>query len=145
MAFNDFRKGRESSDAESSGVGSLTAFIDQGSEFSGKLAFKDTVRIDGRFDGEIESENTLIVGETGMVHANIRSEVVVVSGEVDGDILARRQLTVHKTGRVTGNVSTASLVVEDGSQLNGQVEMGPDVARDRDAGEKVVKIRENVS
>ena len=52
-----------SSSSSSSSPGGLTAFIDQGSEFEGKLSFKDTVRIDGRFRGEISSENTLIVGE----------------------------------------------------------------------------------
>ena len=50
---------------QSSNAGGLTAFIDQGSAFEGKLSFKDTVRIDGHFSGEITSENTLIVGETG--------------------------------------------------------------------------------
>jgi hypothetical protein len=53
--------------AASSSSGGLSAFIDQGSEFEGKLSFKDTVRIDGRFRGEISSENTLIVGETGEI------------------------------------------------------------------------------
>ena len=50
---------------ESGGTAGLSAFIDQGSEFEGKLSFKDTVRIDGRFLGEISSENTLVVGESG--------------------------------------------------------------------------------
>ncbi len=102
----------------------LTAFIDQGSEFSGKLSFKDTVRIDGSFEGEIMSENTLIVGETGRVQASIESEVVIVSGEVRGDIHARRQLTLHKTARVYGNVRTASLAVEEGSYYCGHIKMG---------------------
>jgi hypothetical protein len=44
-----------SSSSGSSSPGGLTAFIDQGSEFEGKLSFKDTVRIDGRFRGEISS------------------------------------------------------------------------------------------
>ena len=126
MAFNDFRKGREEmggGSGEAGGVGVLTAFIDQGSEFTGKLSFKDTVRIDGRFEGEIASEHTLIVGETGLVQANIVSEIVIVSGEVRGNIRASRQVTLHKTARVHGNLHTASLVVEDGSQLNGQIEM----------------------
>jgi hypothetical protein len=69
MALQDFRKEKDKGSTpvptSSGGVGALTAFIDQGSEFSGKLSFKDTVRIDGRFEGEIKSENTLIVGETG--------------------------------------------------------------------------------
>ena len=103
--------------------GGLSAFIDQGSEFEGKLSFKDTVRIDGRFRGEIASENTLIVGESGEIHANIRSSTVVVSGLVEGDILASRKVILHKTARVHGNLETASLAVEDGAELNGQVKM----------------------
>jgi cytoskeletal protein CcmA (bactofilin family) len=117
----------------SGGVGMLTAFIDQGSEFSGKLSFKDTVRIDGTFEGEISSENTLIVGETGRIQANIQSETVIVSGEVRGDIHATRQLTVHKTARVYGNLRTASLVVEEGAFLSGNVKMGTDKSKKADA------------
>ena len=104
-------------------MGNLSAFIDQGSEFEGKLSFKDTVRIDGHFRGEISSENTLIVGETGEVEADIRSQTVVITGFVAGDVVASRQLIVHKTGRLDGNVETGSLVVEEGATLNGQLTM----------------------
>jgi cytoskeletal protein CcmA (bactofilin family) len=129
MALNDFRRPRDGSSTQpGAGVGVLTAFIDQGSEFSGKLSFKDTVRIDGRFDGEISSENTLIVGETGVVHADIRSETVIISGEVHGDIAARSQVSLHKTASVFGNLRTARLVIEEGATFNGQVEMGSAVA-----------------
>lgn len=136
MGLQDFRKGGTlPPTAGAGGMGSLTAFIDQGSEFVGKLSFKDTVRIDGRFEGEISSENTLIVGETGEIHANITSETVIVSGRVEGDVVARRQITVHKTGRVNGNVESPSLVVEEGAELNGHVKMGkvgqPRPAEDR--------------
>ena len=67
MAISSFGRGKrgdettDSADVKSGG-GNLTAFIDQGSDFDGKLTFKDTVRIDGSFQGEISSENTLIVG-----------------------------------------------------------------------------------
>jgi cytoskeletal protein CcmA (bactofilin family) len=124
MAFSDAK----TRDSSGGGVGALTAFIDQGSEFSGKLSFRDTVRIDGRFEGEIASENTLIVGESGEVHALIRSDVVIVSGIVKGDIFARSRITLHKTGKVAGNVSTATLIVEEGSEINGTVRMGADIA-----------------
>jgi cytoskeletal protein CcmA (bactofilin family) len=127
MAFNDFRKkegGSAPGTQASGGVGALTAFIDQGSEFSGKLSFKDTVRIDGRFDGQISSENTLIVGETGVVKAEIHSQVVIISGEVHGDVHARAQITLHKTASVFGNLHTSSLMIEDGAQFNGSVDMG---------------------
>jgi cytoskeletal protein CcmA (bactofilin family) len=115
--------GTSSMPAPAGPVAGLTAFIDQGSEFEGKLNFKDTVRIDGRFIGEISSENTLIVGETGEIEAKIRSQVVEVSGIVTGDVVAVRKLILHKTARLEGNVETAALVVEDGALFNGRLTM----------------------
>ena len=108
----------------SSTPGGLTAFIDQGSEFEGKLSFKDTVRIDGRFRGEISSENTLIVGESGEIEATIRSKMVAVSGTLIGDVHATEKVVVHKTGRVEGNIEAAVLVVEEGAVIEGQIKMG---------------------
>ena len=110
-----------SSPAPSSG--GLTAFIDQGSQFEGKLSFKDTVRIDGEFSGEISSENTLIVGETGEITATIRSNMVVVSGSVAGDIYAGRQIVLHKTARVEGDLECPSIMIEEGALFNGQLKM----------------------
>jgi cytoskeletal protein CcmA (bactofilin family) len=101
----------------------LTAFIDQGSDFEGKLSFRDTVRIDGRFQGEIRSENTLIVGESGEIDAKIQSQIIAISGTVDGDIVAAEKVVLHKTARVTGNIETPSLVMEEGAVLNGVIKM----------------------
>ena len=106
------------------GAANLTAFIDQGSQFEGKLSFKDTVRIDGRFQGEITSENTLIVGESGEIEASIRSNNVVVSGSVVGDVTAGNQIVLHKSAKVEGNLETPSLVIEEGAEFNGHIKMG---------------------
>ena len=109
--------------SSSGGFGGLTAFIDQGSEFEGKLSFKDTVRIDGSFRGEISSENTLIVGEPGEIEATIRSTVVVISGSVVGNIEATKQIVLHKTARVEGDLQTPSIVMEEGAFFNGRLSM----------------------
>ena len=103
--------------------GGLSAFIDQGSEFEGKLSFRDTVRIDGRFRGEIASENTLIIGESGEIEATIRSNTVAISGTVEGDVHAAKKVVLHKTARVTGNVTSPSLIVEEGAVINGTFKM----------------------
>jgi len=151
VALGDFGKGKESSggaSGNSAGMGALTAFIDQGSEFSGKLSFRDTVRIDGRFEGEISSDNTLIVGETGQVHADIRSNTVVISGEVRGNIVASAQITLHKSARVFGNLTTEVLIAEEGSELNGQVSMGKaalEKLERNEKGDKVLKRLEATS
>jgi cytoskeletal protein CcmA (bactofilin family) len=130
-----FGKGRENENPISSRAtpapsssaaspGGLTAFIDQGSEFEGKLSFKDTVRIDGRFRGEISSENTLIVGESGEIEATITSNTIAISGSVVGNVVAKQKVVIHKTGCVEGNIETPSLVIEEGARLEGQLKMG---------------------
>jgi cytoskeletal protein CcmA (bactofilin family) len=131
MAFKDFGRGKDGGPegALSGGVSALTAFIDQGSQFAGKLSFKDTVRIDGCFEGEISSENTLIVGESGSITATIRSQIVVISGEVHGEITGTAQVILHKTARVDGTIQTARLVVEDGAVFNGRIEMNQKPAK----------------
>jgi cytoskeletal protein CcmA (bactofilin family) len=131
MSLTPFGRGRDSdgttptssSGAAASSAGGLTAFIDQGSEFEGKLSFRDTVRIDGRFRGEISSENTLIVGETGEIEATIRSNTIAISGSVVGDVNAAQKVVLHKTARVQGTVEAPSIVVEEGAVFNGQVKM----------------------
>jgi len=133
MALNSFGRGRDHegdptsdsgpAEAVSTSPGGLTAFIDHGSEFEGKLSFQDTVRIDGRFSGEISSENTLIVGESGEIVATIRSSTVVISGSVEGDITATQKVVLHKTARVTGNLDTRTLVMEEGAVVNGSIKM----------------------
>jgi cytoskeletal protein CcmA (bactofilin family) len=126
-----------SSGGSSSAPGGLTAFIDQGSEFEGKLSFKDTVRIDGRFSGEISSENTLIVGESGEIEANIKSKTVAVSGSVVGNVNATSKVVVHKTGRIEGDIEAASIVIEEGAIINGTVKMGKGASlKAVDAGSK---------
>lgn len=131
MALKSFGRGGEdgmtpaapSPAPSSGGPGGLTAFIDQGSEFEGKLSFKDTVRIDGRFRGEIASENTLIVGESGEIEACIKSKTIAISGTVDGDVIAGTKVVLHKTAKVNGNIETPSLVMEEGAYVNGRVDM----------------------
>jgi cytoskeletal protein CcmA (bactofilin family) len=129
MAISSFGRGKGEGDvagppAASMSGANLTAFIDQGSEFEGKLTFKDTVRIDGTFTGEISSENTLIVGETGVIEASIKSNTVVVSGSVVGNIVAGRQVVLHKSARVEGDMSAPSVVMEEGAIFNGRLSMG---------------------
>ncbi len=106
------------------GMANLSAFIDQGSVFEGKLSFKDTVRIDGGFKGEISSENTLIVGESGEIEAAIESPTVVVSGSVTGNISASDSVVLHKSAQINGDIETPSIVIEKGAIFNGSLSMG---------------------
>jgi cytoskeletal protein CcmA (bactofilin family) len=95
-----------------------------GAEFEGKLRFKGTVRIDARFTGSIVTNDVLVVGEHARIDAEISCGTVIVEGEVNGNITAKSAVELHRSGRIHGNVATASLVVEQGSVLQGEVKMG---------------------
>ncbi len=112
------------SDSGRSEPTALTAYIDQGVEFSGTLRSKGSVRIDGRIKGEVKSEQTVIVGETALLHAKVDADCVIISGEVHGDIDAKKKITLDKNARVTGNLSTPGIVIEEGARLRGQIVIG---------------------
>jgi cytoskeletal protein CcmA (bactofilin family) len=101
----------------------ITTILGKGSNFDGKLTFEGTVRIDGRFSGEIRTEGTLIIGESAEVEANIRAAIVVVQGRVRGDVNASESLTIQAPARVQGNLTTPNLMIEKGSFFEGHCTM----------------------
>ncbi len=156
MAINAFGRGKESdyegqsnstssTSSSSSASGGLTAFIDQGSEFEGKLSFRDTVRIDGRFSGEITSENTLIVGESGEIEAEIRSKTIVVSGTVNGNLIAEAKVVLHKSAKINGDIQTPSIVVEEGAMITGKINMSGKSSQKSAASLKAVAAKTDAS
>ena len=104
-------------------AGDVNALLGRGSEFDGKLTFEGTVRIDGKFTGEIFSDGTLIVGEGARVKAEIAVDTVIVQGEVIGNIRAVGGVELHAPGRLRGNIQTQGLVVQKGAVFDGNCVM----------------------
>jgi len=133
MAFKDFRTRAEPAakpEAPRTPIDGTpdSTFLDEGCELSGRLSFRESVRIDGRVEGEIECKKTVVVGEAGRIQAQLSSDSVVVYGEVDGDIHARRKITLHKSARVSGDMSTAGIVIEEGARVEGRILIGAEEA-----------------
>ena len=101
----------------------LTAFIDEGSEIEGKYTFSGTVMLNGRFRGEIVSNDTLVIGEKGVVNASIRAGVVTINGEVVGNVLASERVELRGSARVYGDVEAPVVVVEEGVLFEGHCRM----------------------
>ncbi len=101
----------------------LNALLGRGSEFEGKLAFEGTVRIDGKFTGQISTDDTLIVGEGATVSAEITCGSLVVHGDVVGNVNAKAGVELRNPARVKGDIATPSLVVEKGVVFNGRATM----------------------
>ena len=104
----------------------INAFLGKDTEFEGILNFNGTVRIDGHFKGEITStEGNLIVGEFGMIYADIHISHIFISGEIRGNIIADHKIDIHPPGKVFGNVQTPTLSLREGAILEGDVRMSP--------------------
>jgi cytoskeletal protein CcmA (bactofilin family) len=101
----------------------LNGFLDEGTEFSGELRFRDTVRVDGRVKGKIVSENTLIVGEGGQVDAEIDCGVVSIRGRVTGQVRGRQRVELLSGCRVEATIISPKLLIEDGAFFQGDCRM----------------------
>ena len=101
----------------------LNGFMDQGTEFDGELRFKDTFRIDGRLKGKIVSDNTLIVGESGHVDAEIECAVVSIRGTVSGRVHGRDRIELLAGSKVQATLVSPKLIIEDGAFFQGQCDM----------------------
>jgi len=99
-------------------------YIEPGCDLSGQLRFKESVRIDGRVEGEVRAQGTVVVGETACVEATVIADTVVVLGEVDGEIRAEGHVTLYKSARVRGDVSAAGVAVEPGATFRGCIVIG---------------------
>jgi len=111
----------------------IKAFLGPGSQFEGKLVFDEIVRLDGAFRGEITSRDTLIVGDSADIQAEIVVGALILSGKFKGNIKANGKVELRSPARVEANIDTPILVVEDGVILNGTLSMKPAAAPGRDA------------
>jgi cytoskeletal protein CcmA (bactofilin family) len=98
--------------------------IAKGSHITGTLKFSGTVRIEGRVEGEISAQETVVVGDTAVVEAELTADTIIITGKVTGDVTAHRRLEIRAPGQVQGNITTPSLVIHDGVRFEGQCSMG---------------------
>jgi len=110
--------GKKKSDDEE-----VRAFLGKGAEFTGKLMFDGSVRIDGDFKGTIFGIGMLVIGEGAEIEADIRVDAVMISGEVRGKIDVKKKIRIYSTGKVTGDLNTPVFSVEEGAFFEGTCHM----------------------
>jgi cytoskeletal protein CcmA (bactofilin family) len=91
----------------------------------GRLVLLDSVRIDGKVVGNIETapdnKISVAIGLTGEVNGDITAYRVLVAGKVNGNIYAAERVEFHKDAVVNGDISYGSIAVEHGARLLGMV------------------------
>jgi cytoskeletal protein CcmA (bactofilin family) len=112
--------------------GKIETVIGAGISLQGTLTGKGGVRIEGIFEGTIQLDGPLVIGEQGRVLSQeIHAPSIVVGGTVQANLIADR-VQVLRTGKVWGDVITPNLATEEGGFLKGTIKMPeeptPDIA-----------------
>jgi cytoskeletal protein CcmA (bactofilin family) len=99
--------------------GPVSAILDQGSSFEGRLTFEGTVQIAGDFKGEIFTNDTLVINKGSTVSAQIEADTIIISGSVEGNLFARKRVVMYPPATFRGTVTTPSLKIEEGVVFEG--------------------------
>ena len=95
--------------------------IGENSVFEGRFYVSGSILIEGKFDGDIKTEDHLTVGPTGKVKTDIYARRVTIGGTLIGNITATEEVDLLANGKVLGNVVTPKLNVENGVLIQGMV------------------------
>jgi cytoskeletal protein CcmA (bactofilin family) len=95
--------------------------IGEGSIFDGRFYVNGSILIEGKFHGDIKTDDQLIVGPTGKVKTDIQARKVTIAGTLIGNISASEEVSLLHTGKVLGNITTPKLTVEPGVITEGKV------------------------
>ena len=99
--------------------------MDVDAAMQGSLSFKDPVnlRINGKFEGSLESKGNLTIGNTAQVCADVVGDNIIVGGKVKGKITAKERLTLLPSAVVEGDIYPAKLNIAEGAVLEGRCSM----------------------
>lgn len=124
---------------ESSGQARSQSLIQEGVSLKGELRAEGDVRIEGSLEGNVITKARVIIGATGVIHADIDAGEVLVMGRLNGKIVGHRRIELRKGAHVEGEITTQALVIEEGVFFQGLAQMnvpgsGGVAAKERDRG-----------
>ena len=121
MAFRSRRKEKEGpvANIEEKKV------LDVDASMQGSLIFRDAVnlRINGKFEGTLDTKGNLTIGENARVQANIVGEHIEVCGRVTGNVVATNSLSLSRNAHLVGDIRTSKLSIAEGAIFEGKCQM----------------------
>lgn len=97
--------------------------VGRGVNVSGKLIFREPVRIEGYFKGEVSSSDLVVIAEEASVEGRVKAARLVVMGELRGDIVGSARVHLGPHSRVYGNIAAENLTICEGAYYTGSVRM----------------------
>jgi cytoskeletal protein CcmA (bactofilin family) len=105
-------------------AGRATGWLGSSLHVKGDIIGTEDLLIDGSVEGLIQLDDwRLTVGATAKLTADINARDVVVHGYVKGNVHAKGRIEIKKDGAIIGNLTTAQIMIEDGADFKGSIEI----------------------
>jgi cytoskeletal protein CcmA (bactofilin family) len=121
----------------------VSTILSSDTHFKGSLSFEKSLKIEGGFEGEINTSGSLYVGKDAKVKAEIKVGSIYIEGSVTGNVTSQDKVELRSTSRLIGDVKAAKLVVEEGATLTGHCEIGIKSSAEKESSSSRVAV--NVS
>ena len=92
-------------------------------EIEGSITFQKELLIDGKVQGQINSDGVLTIGENADIHGDIKTKSIILFGKVHGNIAAAERCELKTKSILQGDLKAARLVIEDGATFIGHSEV----------------------
>lgn len=110
-------------------IGEFPTIIGPDASFKGELTFEKGLRLQGKFEGKINTAGRLHVAKEARLNADVDAGTITVEGEVKGNLTAADRIELKNSARYEGDLSASKLVVEEGAVFSGHVSVGPEAVR----------------
>ena len=124
------------------------SYVGPGMHFTGEITADEGLVIEGEVEGKItSSDKNLTVGKKGQVKGDIIGNVIEVRGSIEGEIFGHELVHLYSSALIEGTISCKRLVMDEGAQFNGSIDMNWDGSvsqkeplKSVESDEKVVKV-----
>ena len=104
--------------------------LEKDSSIKGEFKSECDFRVDGNFEGSIETNGKVVIGKNGLIEGTVVCSSADIEGAINGTIHVKDLLSIRSTGEVKGDVVMSKLVVESGAIFNAKSSMKDENAED---------------
>lgn len=87
----------------------------------GAVSFEKLLRVDGTFEGQIDSQGEIIIGPKGFVKANLDLKSAFIAGKVEGNITVKERVVLRARAEIRGDITAPLLSIDEGVSIIGRV------------------------
>jgi cytoskeletal protein CcmA (bactofilin family) len=99
------------------------SIVSRNTVVEGEMHGGENLTIEGTVKGNLKIDGRVIVGESGVVEADIEAKSVIVRGRVTGDVTASNELEVHPSGELYGKIRARLIHIKEGAVFEGRSQM----------------------